>query len=59
VNTEPIKNEPEYDPELVRAHLNMTPAQRLKRMYELHTFLWKAMPEKNKQAWEKLKAKGW
>lgn len=58
VNTKPTDNPPEYDPELLRMYLRMSPAQRLKRMYELNKFFWEAMPDKNKRSWEKLKAQG-
>lgn len=59
MNTDPKKNEPQFDPELLKMYLKMTPEQRLERMYELHCFLREAMPEKNKRAWEELKKKGW
>jgi hypothetical protein len=39
-------------------YLNLSPEQRLETMYELNAFLWEAMPEKNKRAWEKLKETG-
>lgn len=59
MNTKAIDNQPEFDPELLKMYLKLSPEQRLETMFELNAFLWEAMPEKNKRAWEKMKERGW
>jgi len=46
------------DREYIRNCLALTPEQRLKELEKLNKFFSEAMSEESKQAWLKLKAKG-
>jgi len=46
------------DKEYIKHCLTFTPAQRLQEMESLNKFLFEAMPEESKKAWEKLKKAG-
>jgi hypothetical protein len=46
------------DKEYIKRCLTLTPEQRLDEMQKLNDFLFNAMPQESKQAWEKLKKAG-
>jgi hypothetical protein len=46
------------DKEYIKRCLTLTPEQRLKEMENLNNFLFDAMPQESKQAWERLKKAG-
>jgi hypothetical protein len=45
--------------EKLRAYMKLSPKEKLTFLYEMNAFLHKAMSEKSKQAWAKLKREGW
>ena len=47
------------DLDYIKRCLSLSPEERLREMEELNEFLFNSMPEKSRQAWEKLKREGW
>jgi hypothetical protein len=48
----------EYSKEDLKRYRDLAPRKKLEYLQQMNVFLAKAMPEKSKKAWEKLKQKG-
>ena len=53
------RQNPEFDINQLKKNVALSALKKLELLEQLNQFIFKAMPQKSKKTWEKLKAKGY